>query len=314
MMQLRNFLSLKIPKLTRTFTTSKVRLNKSAPSFSSLSDKSQIVTKLGLNKLGNVILYGNPNHKEKFYDYYQLDINTWSRGALEAVSIVTKNISNHEWEDLDGLVSANCIRSLKSKVYGLSEAEKYYLEFIPENVFFHFISNPENCDAGKNLNLVTYSLPNLVNARNNYEEINRITLETKQKMDSLKEFGASSQEEANDMMKSILQEHKEQIDQKRDEQTLWHNELLVGNYRFVRDPSSQDWILTEMSQVNTLAHWPALSRWRWKLRLDVSLKLNKSFLTILRADYVMDASAVCLSALLTLIIALFFDIDDIIES
>ena len=78
--------------------------------------------------------------------------------------------------------------------------------------------------------------------------------------------------------------------------------------------ASQDWILTEMSQVNTLSHWPTLSRWRWKIRLDVSLKLNKSFLTILRADYVMDASAVCLSALLTLIIAVFFDIDDIIES
>ena len=305
---------MKIPKMTRTLMTSKIQLNKSAPSFSSLSDKSQIVTKLGLNKIGNVMLYGNPNHKEKFHDYYKLDIDTWSQGALEAVSVVTRNVSNHEWEALDGLVSSNCIKSLKSKVNGFTETEKYYLEISPENVFFHFISNPENCDAGKNLNLVTYSLPDLVNTRNISEEMNKITLETKQKMERLKEFGASSQEEANDMMKSILQEHKEKIDQKRDEQTLWQNEILVGNYRFVRDPSSQDWILTEMSQVNTLTHWPALSRWRWKLRLDVSLKLNKSFLTILRADYVMDASAVCLSALLTLIIAVFFDIDDIIES
>ena len=289
--------------------TSKIHLNKSAPSFSSLSDKSQIVTKLGLNKIGNVMLYGNPNHKEKLHDYDKLDVDTWSQGALEAVSVVTKKVSNHEWEALDGLVSDSCIKSLKLKVKGFTETEKCYLEVFPENVFFHFISNPENCDAGKNLNLVTYSLPDLVNTRNISEEMNSITLETKQKMERLKEFGASSQEEANDMMASILQENSKKVYQKIEEQTLWQNEILVGNYRFVRDPSSQDWILTEMSQVNTLTHWPALSRWRWKLRLDVSLKLNESFLTILLADYVIEASAVCL---LTLIIALFFDIDDII--
>ena len=300
---------MKIPKMTRTLMTSTICLNKSAPSFSSLSDKSQIVTKLGLNKIGNVMLYGNPNHKEKLHDYDKLDVDTWSRGALEAVSVVTKKVSNHEWEALDGLVSDSCIKSLKLKVKGFTETEKCYLEVFPENVFFHFISNPENCDAGKNLNLVTYSIPNLVNTRNISEEINRITLETKQKMERLKEFGASSQEEANDMMASILQENSKKVYQKIEEQTLWQNEILVGNYRFVRDPSSQDWILTEMSQVNTLTHWPALSRWRWKLRLDVSLKLNESFLTILLADYVIEASAVCL---LTLIIALFFDTDDII--
>ena len=289
--------------------TSKICLNKSPPSFSSLSDNSQTVTKLGLNKIGNVMLYGNPNHKEKLHDYDKLDVDTWSRGALEAVSVVTKKVSNHEWEALDGLVSDSCIKSLKLKVKGFTETEKCYLEVFPENVFFHFISNPENCDAGKNINFVTYSLPNLVNKTSNYKEISRITSETSQNMKSLKEFGASSQEEANDMMASILQENSKKVYQKIEEQTLWQNEILVGNYRFVRDPSSQDWILTEMSQVNTLAHWPALSRWRWKLRLDVSLKLNESFLTILLADYVIEASAVCL---LTLIIALFFDIDDII--
>ena len=146
------------------------------------------------------------------------------------------------------------------------------------------------------------------------KEINRITLETKQKLDNLKEFGASSQEEANHMMKSIMQEHKEKIDQKRKDQNLWQNEILIGNYRFVRDLTSGDWILTEISQVNTFTYWPTVIRWSWKLRLDVSLKLNKSFLTILRADYVMGASAMGLSALLTLIVAMFFDIDDIIDS
>ena len=114
------------------------------------------------------------------------------------------------------------------------------------------------------------------------------------------------------MMKSFLQEHKEKIDQKRKDQTLWQNELLVGNYRFVRDPTSEDWILTEVSQVNTFTHWPAVFRWRWKLRLDVSLKLNKSFLTILRADYIMDASTVSLSAPLTLIIYIYDMIYDIL--
>ena len=294
--------------------TTQILLNKSAPSLSSLSDESKLVTKLGLNRVGNVILYGNPNHTEKFFDYYKLDISTWSKEALGAVSVVTQNVSNQDWEALDGLVSANCIKSLKSKVNELSRTEKSYLEVVPENVFFHFISNPENCDSGKNLNLVTYSLPNLENAKSIYEEINRITLETKQKLDNLKEFGASSQEEANHLMKGIMQEHKDKIDQKRKDQTLWQNEILIGNYRFVRDPTSGDWILTEISQVNTFTHWPTVFRWGWKLRLDVSLKLNKSFLTILQADYIMHACAVGLSALLTLIIAMFFDIDDIIDS
>ena len=313
-LQLKNLLRLKIPKIqkTRSFVTTQIRLDKSAPSFSSLSDESKIVTKLGLNRIGNVIRYGNPNHTEKFSDYYKVDIDTWSKGALEAVSVVTKNVSNQNWNSLDGLVSENCIKSLKLNFDDFTETEKYYLEVIPENVFFHFISNPENCESGKNLNLVTYSLPNLENARSNYEEINRITLETKQKMDNLKEFGASSQEEANEMMKRIMQEHKEKIDQKRDDQTLWQNEILIGNYRFVLNPTSQDWILTEMSQTNTLTHWPAVYRWRWKLRLDVSLKTNMSFLKILRADYLMDFSAVSCSVLLTLFIVIFFDVDDFI--
>ena len=311
-LQVRNFLRLKILRMTRSLVTTQIRLDKSAPSFSSLSDKSKIVTKLGLNKIGNVIRFGKPNHTEKFSDYYKVDIDTWSKGALEAVSVVTKNVSNQEWDSLDGLVSENCIESLKSKFNDFTDTETYYLEVIPENVFFHFISNPENCESGKNLNLVTYSLPNLENARSNFEEINRITLETKQKMDNLKEFGASSQEEANVMMRSIMQEHKEKIDQKRDDQTLWQNELLIGNYRFVLDPESQDWILTEMSQTNTWTHWPAVFRWRWKLRLDVSLKLNMSFLAILRADYLMDVSVLSCSVLLTLFIAIFFDVEDII--
>ena len=62
------------------------------------------------------------------------------------------------------------------------------VEFNPKNVFFHFISNPENCDSGNNLNLVTYTLPKLESVKSNYDEINKTFEETKQKMDNLKEF------------------------------------------------------------------------------------------------------------------------------
>ena len=134
------------------------------------------------------------------------------------------------------------------------------VEFNPKNVFFHFISNPENCDSGNNLNLVTYTLPKLESVKSNYDEINKTFEETKQKMDNLNEFGASSQEEANQMLKSILQEHKERIDAHKKLEELWQNEILIGSYRFVRDQTSQDWIITEISQVNTLRHRPAIFR------------------------------------------------------
>ena len=44
-------------------------------------------------------------------------------------------------------------------------------------------------------------------------------------------------------------------------------------------------------------------RMRWKFRLGVSLKLEKNFNTILRADYGLDIFALMTSALLTVLAA-----------
>merc|ERR1719323_1733638 len=147
---------------------------------------------------------------------YEVDLNSWTMGALEAVSSVTKSIANKEWDKLDGLVENQCIDSLRSKVEGLSSEKLQYVAVEPQNVFFTFISNPGDCENGTNLNLVTFSFPRLSEIKSRYFECKSITKATKKKMDAIKEEGVMNnmkREEIRPLMKSTFDSYKEEIQQ-----------------------------------------------------------------------------------------------------
>ena len=105
--------------LRRSLMTTQISSSKTAPSFSSQRDITKMETKLDLSKVGNknvnvhrycivinsyislalytipfqvvnLILNGRPN--EKFPDKFNVDIDTWAQGALEALSVVTRQL------------------------------------------------------------------------------------------------------------------------------------------------------------------------------------------------------------------------------
>merc|ERR1712080_2635 len=69
---------------------------------------------------------------------------------------------------------------------------------------------------------------------------------------------------------------------------MGETEILIGNYRFVRDGTSSNWTISQISQVNTFEAWPWLSRRRWKGRLGLHYKSGFDFYKVLRYDVITD--------------------------
>ena len=66
------------------------------------------------------------------------------------------------------------------------------------------------------------------------------------------------------------------------------NEILIGNYRFIRDSPSNQWVITEVAQINSLQAWASIFKLRWKGRLGIALRGGYDFYKILRVDYLTD--------------------------
>ena len=110
--------------IQRCLQTSSQLLSKQSPSFSSCGDVAQLDTKLGMSKVANVLLRGSPH--PKLPDSYNLDIEAWTQGAIEAAAVVTRwagqanfssecynllrSAAQQEWDSLRGLVDDKCIQ------------------------------------------------------------------------------------------------------------------------------------------------------------------------------------------------------------
>ena len=110
--------------IQRCLQTSSRWLSKQSPSFSSCGDVAQLDTKLGMSKVANILLRGSPH--PKLPDSYNLDIEAWTQGAIEAAAVVTRSAgqaktlvcvttlprsaAQQEWDSLHGLVDDKCIQ------------------------------------------------------------------------------------------------------------------------------------------------------------------------------------------------------------
>lgn len=134
-------------------------MSSQSPTFSSTTDKSKIVARLGLPNIASMVLSGKPNRP--FPDSFQVDLETFNPAAISAVSMITEAMSHQDWDSLEDLVHNDCVAELRNIINNQSEEERQQVKLKPENVFFSFISNAENCQSGNSLNLVTFSCPNL---------------------------------------------------------------------------------------------------------------------------------------------------------
>lgn len=265
-----------------------------APTFSSLGDTSKIVSRLGPNRIANMIVTGKPNRP--FPPEFQVDLETFLPGAISAAGVVTSSMSAGDWASLEGLVDRDCINSLQATMHSMDKVQKDLVVLNPEDVFLSFISNPDTCESGNNLHMVTFSLPRLEQMKEmikeNKELSNDIGKELDAKIENSKLAGSEpSNEDLLTMMKKMKAQTEEvqaKLAENDPHNIFKENEILIGNFRFVRDSPTSQWTVKEVAQINSLQAWAAPFRFRWRGRLGIATRGGYDFYKVLRVDYLTD--------------------------
>merc|ERR1719342_707163 len=181
-----------------------------------------------------MVMTGQPTRP--FPASYNVDVEEFMPVAKGAVSVVTRAMANQEWESLLGLVDPDCITQLRSIMLSLDQEQRDLCVLEPENVFFSFISNVENCDKGNNLNLVFFSLPKLGLIKSMIKE----SKELKRKMESeVKErvnnidTKNEDKEAVKESVREIIMEASEKMKTNDPYYLFKENEIIIGNYRMV---------------------------------------------------------------------------------
>jgi len=230
-----------------------------------------------------MIMTGKPNRP--FPPEFQVDIEQFLPGAISAVDVVTTAVASGEWEALEGLVDRECINNLQSNIALMDEEQKQLVAVKTEDVFLSFVSNPEKCELGNNLNLVTLSMPRLGEMKEMVKKNKEMQAETDQKIKE--SIGATKDKDSmKKALNEFVNEYKASINDPHE--IFKQNEIVIGNYRLVRANPDSQWTITEVSQINSLHAWATIFKLRWKGRLGIALRGNYNFYSILRADYTSD--------------------------
>jgi len=197
------------------------------------------------------------------------------------VGEVTKCVSSGDWGGLEGLVDRNCINNLQASMDTMDNNQRKLAFINPGDVFLSFVANQENCDSGNNLNLVTFSLPQLEEMQNSLRKRKKLGEQFKQRIKS---------ENITDKIQLavLLKEYKSKISSTTSISplaTFKFNEIIIGNYRFVRYSPDTQWAITEVAQINSMQAWATIFKLRWRVRLGVAARTGLNFNTILRIDY-----------------------------
>ena len=262
--------------LVRTFLTSSAARSALAPTFSSTGDVAKIVSKLGPPRIATMIMTGKPNRP--FPADFQVDAAEFLPGAVSAAGVVTSCMSSGDWEGLEGLVARDCINSLQSSMNAMDNVQKDLVVLNPEDVFLSFISNPEECDSGNNLHVVTFSLPKLEQVKQKVKENKEAELKGREDIKN---------SDAGDTIAKV-KELQAKLNENDPHLPFKDNEILIGNFRFVRDSASSQWTITEVAQINSLQAWASIFKLRWKGRLGIATRGGYEFSTVLRYDYMTD--------------------------
>lgn len=249
-------------------------------SFFSKGDTTSLVTKLGLNRVSTMIMTGKPNHP--FPPEFNVDLEgEFLPGAKAAVSVVTRGVAEADWEALEGLVSPTCLEGIKVNTTNIEDKELMEVEV--DDIFFTFVSNPDICEGGNNLNLVTFSFPMMGVIKDRVSVNKEKTVQMKETLAEMKEKNADRETFMN-----VVKEFQEKIAENDPHNLFKSNEILIGNFRFERNSATSEWVITEVGQITSLLAWPAIFRMRWKGRLGISLRTGYHFHNVLRYDYTTD--------------------------
>jgi len=270
-------------KLARGFVTSSKWLSKEAQTFSSSKDPKQCVTSLGIEKISSLILSGKPN--KPLPAEFNLDIEEFNKGAAAAVEVVTRGLADGDYSSLEGLVTDQCIASLKQlNLQLLSEEKRKLLAVNSSDIFFNMLAEIKAKPSYNEVLFVTFSFPKLGNLKMMHEEF-----ESKMKAatDDFK-AGVTDQQQFKEITQDSIKGYRESAAEHNMYQMFQENEILIGNYRFIREDTSSSWIISQISQVNSAETWHPFIKTKWKGRLFMHLKFGYDFYKVLRYDYLSD--------------------------
>jgi len=274
----------------RGFATSNSWLSKEAPTFSSSGDPKTCVTSLGLNRIATLILSGKPN--KPVPDKFNVDIEEFGEGATLAVEVVTRGLADGDYSSLEGLVSEECIDSLKGQnLQNLNDEKKNLLAVNASDIFFHMLAEIEIKPTHSEILFVTFSLPQLgmckVLQQEHAKNKEAFNVKMKEALADIK-AGVIDKDQLKEVTEKNIKEFKESVNDNDSFKMFKENEIQIGNYRFTIDNTSSNWVISQISQVNTVGVWPWIFRQRWKGRVGMHLKGGFNFYKILRYEYCTD--------------------------
>lgn len=260
------------------------------PTLTSTGDPKKIVTSLGLNRISTMILSGKPNRP--FPAEFGVDIDEMTDGGKQAISLVTKCVQTGEWENLEELLSNNCIKGLRQNLENVTSEERSTVGVNDDDIFFSFISDFQFQRTKQSILLVTFSMPRLGELRQIIADNKEVTKAVMDKIKSDVKDGTITREQAATEIPKQMKETLENLkNENGDHNTIFRsNDIVIGNYRFERENSNYEWTIVELSQIDSRNAWSFPFQRRWKGRLGISLR-GYDFYNVLRLDYITDWSA-----------------------
>jgi len=251
--------------------------NSSKLMFSSTGDPSSLVSKLGVNRISSVIVTGKPHRAMP--QAFNLDLEgEFFPGAKAAVEVVTKLILKKEWDSLNGLLTEQCIQGIQHNMTQEFDVIK------PDDIFLTFISNSgdSSFEGGNNLNLVTFSFPNL-------GDIKLRILESDGKLKAFKQqLNNPSPGTDPKLLLEDIREFQEDFKANNPYNEIREGDFIIGNFRFKRSSPTSEWEIHEVGLIDSSVALPFPFKFRWKGRLLLSLRMKTDFLNVLRYDYATD--------------------------
>jgi len=229
-----------------------------------------------------MMLHGKPN-RELPADM-GVDLESMIDGGKQAISVVTGLMQSDQLDQLEGLVSTQCILGLRQSLDQLSAEQKQNLLVESEDIFFTFVPSVQFYEDKQSILLVTFSFPGLNHLKQtektNVEELNNTLMDLEKQAKDGKIEPKELKDSLNEKMKSVRENNPRR-------EIFNSNEILIGNYKFERPDKISDWTIVEVSQISSVKAWAKLFRYRWKSRLALSLR-GVDFYKILRIDYLTD--------------------------
>lgn len=271
----------------RGFATSGRLKSRDAPSFSSSGDPKTCVTKLGMAQISTLILTGKPNRPR--LEELNLNVDEFGEGAKGAIEVVTRGIADGDYTSLEGLVTNECIHGLMGQhLNNLSSYQKDLLAVNQSDIFFFMLAETKIAQNSAEILFVTFSLPQLGECKMLERELKKekevFNSKMKEAVGQAKD-GSIDPEKLKEIAKDNVREFKESVASQDSFNKFEKNEILIGNYRFVRDDPLSNWTISEIAQINSVAAWPYIFKSRWKGRVGVHLKLGVDFYKVLRYEY-----------------------------